>query len=346
MKSLIKVLIVFALQLVVNNISCQVSYYNTTRSGSYPSAIGSNTKAQGDFTFSSGYLSEANIYSTTALGYYCRAVANHAFASGINTYASGTYSTAMGDYTRAYATRSFAMGYWTKANSEACLAMGKFNIGLSGTLFEIGRGSSDADRKNALTVYENGKINFGQTSGGYSEVGFLQINKEGQVMDNEWQSHPLIIAGTNQCLLFGVDSDEDLGYIQAIHINNHKSDIILNPIGGRVGIGTTDIPSGYKLAVDGKIITEEVLVEMSEYWSDYVFKEDYNLLSIADLNKYINMNKHLPDVPTLEDVEKEGLNLGKMDAVLLRKIEELTLYILELNNRIYVLEEENKELKE
>lgn len=118
---------------------------------------------------------------------------------------------------------------------------------------------------------------------------------------------------------------------------------------GRVGIGTMDVPAGYKLGVDGKLIAEEVRVEMAGdgagEWPDYVFQKDYPLLPLSELEKTIYQKGHLPGIPSAADVEKEGIELGDMNRRLLKKVEELTLYIIEmkkehenLKKRIEVLE--------
>lgn len=100
----------------------------------------------------------------------------------------------------------------------------------------------------------------------------------------------------------------------------------------RVGIGTTNIPAAYKLAVADGIITEKVkvAVENSSQWADFVFDEDYKLQDLDEVEAFIQENKHLPNVPSADQVVEEGLNLGEMDATLLRKVEELTLYVIEL----------------
>jgi hypothetical protein len=102
---------------------------------------------------------------------------------------------------------------------------------------------------------------------------------------------------------------------------------------GGVGIGTplTDNPRGYKLAVNGKIGAKDVRVEnASTTWPDYVFEPSYNLPSLYEIESYIKTNKHLQDVPSAEQVRKEGHELGSMDAILLKKVEELTLLMIEL----------------
>jgi len=102
---------------------------------------------------------------------------------------------------------------------------------------------------------------------------------------------------------------------------------------GSVGIGTTDINSTYKLFVEGAIRTRKVTVDQST-WPDYVFNRKYELLSLQQVEQYIAENNHLPEVPSAEDVKENGSDLGDMQAVLLKKIEELTLYIIAQNKKI------------
>lgn len=101
---------------------------------------------------------------------------------------------------------------------------------------------------------------------------------------------------------------------------------------GVVSIGTTAAPNGYKLAVAGKIITEEIVVKLQQggVWPDYVFGNRYNLMPLSELELFINKNKHLPEVPSAEQVAANGIAVGEMNATLLKKIEELTLYVIEL----------------
>ncbi len=80
-------------------------------------------------------------------------------------------------------------------------------------------------------------------------------------------------------------------------------------------------------------------------WSDFVFKPGYNLRSLEDLEQYIAQNKHLPEIPKEDEVQEKGINLGEMNAKLLQKIEELTLYVIDLNKRMKKLEHENTKLK-
>jgi len=110
---------------------------------------------------------------------------------------------------------------------------------------------------------------------------------------------------------------------------------------GNVGIGTNAIAE-HKLAVNGSIVAEKVRVKLYGTWPDYVFEKEYKIPSLEDVEAFIKKNKHLPGVPSANAVEKEGLDLGDNQAVLLKKIEELTLYIIEQNKKI---EEQNKKIQ-
>jgi hypothetical protein len=107
---------------------------------------------------------------------------------------------------------------------------------------------------------------------------------------------------------------------------------------GDVAIGTSTVPNGYKMAVDGKLITEEVKVQLSGNWPDYVFAKDYKLLSLEEVQKHIREQGHLPNIPSAKEIEANGVELGEMNKLLLEKIEELTLYILKQEKRIETLE--------
>lgn len=130
-----------------------------------------------------------------------------------------------------------------------------------------------------------------------------------------------------------------------------RKDIVIHNT-GEVCMGTSDIATGYKLSVDGKVACREVLVKASGSWPDYVFAEDYKLLTLKQLEKSVEQNNHLPGIPSAKEVEENGFTLGEMQRLVLEKVEELTLYTIEqgkqieeLQNRIKDLEEENNKLK-
>jgi hypothetical protein len=100
---------------------------------------------------------------------------------------------------------------------------------------------------------------------------------------------------------------------------------------GNVGIGTATPTE--KLSVNGNVRAREIKVENSN-WPDYVFESGYDLPRLKDLKSYIEQNKHLPDIPSADQVKIEGLSLGEMNAQLLKKIEELTLYLLQKDQEL------------
>lgn len=112
---------------------------------------------------------------------------------------------------------------------------------------------------------------------------------------------------------------------------------------GSVGIGTTSINNTYKLFVEGAIRSRKVKVDQAT-WPDYVFDFSYRLRSLEEVQQYISQHKHLPDVPSADEIQSEGLDLGETQAVLLRKIEELTLYLIAQDKKIAALEQAVKQL--
>jgi hypothetical protein len=130
----------------------------------------------------------------------------------------------------------------------------------------------------------------------------------------------------------GLESSSALRF--AVNGNGIDNSSMYIKTDGNVGIGTTT--PDYKLDVLGTIRANEVKVATG--WSDFVFDSDYDLPTLQEVETYIDQNGHLPDIPSVEEVKADGISLGEMDAKFLQKIEELTLYVIELKK-------ENEELK-
>lgn len=132
----------------------------------------------------------------------------------------------------------------------------------------------------------------------------------------------------------------DNGYV-GVNTDNPTARFTVN---GNVLIGdpaTVTIPNAnYKLFVETGILTEKVKVAVKNTanWSDFVFEPGYELRPLVEVEQYIADHKHLPDIPSADEVVKDGVDLGEMDARLLQKVEELTLYIIALERRIKELE--------
>ncbi len=106
---------------------------------------------------------------------------------------------------------------------------------------------------------------------------------------------------------------------------------------GNVSIGTATAATGYRLSVAGKVMVEELRVRLQASWPDYVFSNQYKLRSLPELQKFIQTHQHLPNIPPASELEKSGMDLGEMQRRMMEKIEELTLYILQLQNEIDAL---------
>jgi|GEM_PF-3687327 len=172
------------------------------------------------------------------------------------------------------------------------------------------------------TVSMNGKLGIGtQTPGA-----FLDINSNNNVSQviQDWS-----ITGVHV-----LSAGYTLGGANPVYLTTENSarPLQLQSNGGNVGIGTTSPDA--KLAVSGQVHAQEVKVSITVPGPDYVFDKEYNLTPLGEIKTYIDQNKHLPEIPSAKDMEKNGVQLGEMNMLLLKKIEELTLYVIEQNKRI------------
>ena len=109
---------------------------------------------------------------------------------------------------------------------------------------------------------------------------------------------------------------------------------------GQVGINTTNPATNFELSVNGQVICEELVVEVSGSWPDYVFADDYKPMPLEELDAAIKRDKRLPGVPSAAEVEKNGLSVGQMQKQMMEKIEELTLYVIEQDRKLKAQQEE------
>ncbi len=211
----------------------------------------------------------------------------------------------------------------------------------SQTVFE-----NNGDIKFSRNISTNGNLSIGTSNtqekfqignsyafhaGGHIVLGFLYRPSGDVDLDNSKYSAEIRFDKTNGKLSLGTSST----------ITNNPTTHFLINNSGNVGIGTTTPDE--KLTVKGKIHTQEIRVDLNGAVApDYVFEKDYNLKSLQEIENYIIKNKHLPEIPSAKTMEEEGVYLKEMNLLLLKKVEELTLYLIEQEKRISELEKKSK----
>lgn len=178
-----------------------------------------------------------------------------------------------------------------------------------------------------ITLQSLDRADFRMKTGGSTDDAFSIYAYGGNTGSNYCQ------LGTNRASLY-LDTRTNIAPFRFFTATTDLMDIFSS---GNVGIGMNNTDNGYKLAVNGDVAAKRIQVTPSG-WPDYVFDSAYALPGLPEVERFIQSNKHLPGMPSAAAVEKTGVDLGGNQAVLLKKIEELTLYIIEQNKRIEKLE--------
>lgn len=204
----------------------------------------------------------------------------------------------------------------------------------SGGKLEVGNLFDFATTK--LQIDDGVDVGLAAASSGYLMMGLsnginlVADNNEIQARDGGAAS-PLFLQNNGGSVYIG----DETGFT-----TSHKLGVDGNAVvTGALRVGNTTTPSGYKLAVDGRIICTEVMVRLIANWPDYVFNEQHKKLPLLKLEEYIRLHNHLPGIPSATDIEKKGLPLAEMQRLQMEKIEELTLYIIELKKEIEALKQ-------
>ncbi|MFZ4771401.1 MAG: hypothetical protein ACOYLO_14550, partial [Ferruginibacter sp.] len=229
-----------------------------------------------------------------------------------------------------------------------------------GTLDVIGRGTTSSTNtfllRNSigdtlLRVRDDGRIGIGYNGASYGRT----LNLGGTGI-NFYTGNEIAFGGA----IFPTDTSLIIWSNSAA--NNY---LVLQPSWGNTGVGTytpnakfhvngaqligsnsARIATGYSLSVDGRAIGEEFTVQNSTAWPDYVFSDQYKLMSLPEVEQSILKNKHLPNVPSAQEIAKNGIFLGDMSTRLMEKVEELTLYMIDLNKKNEALTKQVQELKQ
>lgn len=346
---------------------------NNESSGLQSFSSGKSCVSSGNQSVAMGFNSEANNFTATSIGAYNNASGAMSIAMGsrCNTQATGTV--AIGNRLSANATYSFVIGngitdYNLENNINHSLMIGfdsnipTFFVGPGNgnynSLGRIGIGTTSPSKllDVAGTMNVDNDVTFGSDldiSGGLNVNNASTFANNLDVTGKIAASQLQVTQGASDGKILQSDANGNASWVDPASINdgdwtvNSFNDNVYR-MNGNVGIGTnlSQNPNGYRLAVNGIIGAKEVYVEnTSSTWPDYVFDDDYDLRSIKKLEEFINNNGHLPGVPTAEEVNVNGLKLAEMNALLLKKVEELTLYLIDLKKDNEILQKRVGEIE-
>lgn len=282
-------------------------YSNT--SGSSNMAIGYQSLYSNSSGYSNLSIGTQSLYTNT-IGHSNIAIGNSAME--LNT--DGRSNTAIG-------------GNALKGNTS-----GRYNIALGhNSLIK----NTSGDGNVVVGYYAN---QYNETGSYNTMIGYMAgrgsslNNKSGNVFIGNWAGY--YENNNNKLYIENSGADSANALIYGEFNNNHLAVNGKMFIKDSLRIGTLKTASGFLLSVGGKIACEEVQVALQVDWPDYVFTPDYKLTSIQELEKYIQKNHHLPNIPSAVELKTSGLNLGEMQSLMMEKIEELSLYIIDLQNQV------------
>ena len=196
----------------------------------------------------------------------------------------------------------------------------------------FGRFSLGINYNESLTIVNGGIVGVGTTNPIY---GRFQVTQGSDASD---QGIAILNSTGGRAMRIWTDANNSYIYSNGVG----TSPLILNG-GGNVGIGTKN--PDQLLTVKGIIHASEVLIDLNVPGPDYVFEQSYKLPRLEEVKSYVESNKHLPEVPSAQEMEKNGVKAGEMNMILLKKVEELTLYLIEANKRINDQQKEIEYLK-
>jgi hypothetical protein len=245
-------------------------------------------------------------------------------------------------------------------DKEMGLLFGKpSNIASGGIVYDIYNNMHFRTNGNVTRMFlgQNGDVGIGRIPGSFKlEIGGTQPGIG-------------FYSGTNYAgFVFAIDNALQVGGKNGISGTSAANDLILQPpssfpffsgnvgvstntptaklqVNGNTMIGSGNPAAGYTLSVNGKIICTEAKVQLKSSWPDYVFQNNYSLMPLQELEQFIKKEKHLPEIPSAKEIELKGLELGDMVKRLVEKVEELTLYVIQLKKENVQLTKEIDQLQ-
>lgn len=299
------------------------------------SIAGQNLQTEGS-QYVSGKLSVYPAGTTPDNGYNGNITITKPASTGqyINLIRQGNYPWSIG---MVYNTNNFAIG--NAVPNDQNFSNPFFVIGNNGN---VGIGTPAPQAKFDVGAFIDneqlgsilGRLTEGNTTGtgtflGVKGYGTQSYNYNGKGFAIEHNFYGV----TNSSINFFRGSGMSGGFI-SFNTNENSEKMRINA-NGNVSIGTVDPdPTGALLTVKGKIHAQEVLIDLNSPLADYVFSSEYKLMPLFEVEKFVKLNRHLPEIPSAADVKENGLNMGEMQNKLLQKIEELTLYVIEQQKQI------------
>ncbi len=345
MKTILKSILFIILISFTCKTQAQVQYNNCLPSGAYASAIGKSNTASGNNSFAGGYNTLASGSNSMAFGYNSKATQSTTIALGNNAMASGIGSLAIGNNVKASAQNSMVFGVGSTSSYP-----------LTNSIENSIAFGSNSDTPTLLITKSlgndfTGRVAIGQVKAPEAKLHIKSDSNEDAnlfIEPSDKSSHKAAI------LLFDKAHNISVDQTAAMHFSSGESDLIMDADGsmhlhapkatdlesekitlfGKVGINTVNQTSNYALAVDGGIITTQVYIKEVKEWPDYVFADEYPLMSLEELKQYLNQHRHLPGVPAEQEILDKGYEMNEMHVTLLQKIEEMTRYILQLHEEI------------
>ncbi|WP_152620268.1 hypothetical protein [Pedobacter lusitanus] len=274
----------------------------------------------------SGY-SQTNTGTVTSFVTIAEGTTNYGFL-GRGTTITGAWNPLPNLLTLTYEAKDFAIGGWAKSNNNWMGA----SLFINSDNGNVGLGTTSPEAK----LHVNGATitNLVSFTEGTNPLGYLG---RGTAITGAWGQTPDILALTYQ------GRDFVIGGWGKTSNNWMGASLFINSDNSNVGIGT--VKPDAKLTVAGNIHSQEVKVSV-DAGADFVFQKDYQLKPLEEVAAYIRDKNHLPEIASADEMKKNGLELGQMNIKLLQKIEELTLYMIDIKEQLESVKRENKMMKE